>query len=150
MFLVFVRPSSIAPSLVLGLGDYGGTLLGLGEHGGALLGLGGYGGALLGLGEHGGAVLGLSEHGGALLGLGNPLGPVPLRDHVELVLLGDLVELGLREGKWLNSSIGSKLVCRNYFNDFSVGVSPSCSISTSVLDQGLVSHPRNLQRESQL
>ena len=87
MFLVFVRPSSIAPSLVLGLGDYGGTLLGLGEHCGALLGLG----------EHGGAVLGLSEHGGALLGLGNPLGPVPLRDHVELVLLGDLVELGLRE-----------------------------------------------------
>ena len=87
MFLVFVRPSSIAPSLVLGLGDYGGTLLGLGEHGGALLGLGGYGGALLGPGEH----------GGALLGLGNPLGPVPLRDHVELVLLGDLVELGLRE-----------------------------------------------------
>ena len=97
MFLVFVRPSSIAPSLVLGLGDYGGTLLGLGEHGGALLGLGGYGGALLRLGEHGGAVLGLSKHGGALLGLGNPLGPVPLRDHVELVLLGDLVELGLRE-----------------------------------------------------
>ena len=87
IFLVFVRPSSIAPSLVLGLGDYGGTLLGLGEHGGAFLGLG----------EHGSAVLGLSEHGGALLGLGNPLGPVPLRDHVELVLLGDLVELGLRE-----------------------------------------------------
>ena len=97
MFLVFVRPSSIAPSLVLGLGDNGGILLGLGELGGALLGLGEHGGAFLGLGEHGGAVLGLSKHGGALLGLGNPLGPVPLRDHVELVLLGDLVELGFRE-----------------------------------------------------
>ena len=97
IFLVFVRPSSIAPSLVFGLGDNGGILLGLGELGGALLGLGEHGGAFLGLGELGGAVLGLSEHGGALLGLGNPLGPVPLRDHVELVLLGDLVELGLRE-----------------------------------------------------